>query len=819
MIGGNQMIMLGTFLVAFSLLFFEVFSTIVMSFVLGSGYIYFVIGIALLGLSAAASVMSVMELKLNERHRALALYWACVLLAALLVVNLILFVQFKQQINFGVEIAAREGGISGIVRKILSGQLWVAVWIGAAMSVPYFLFGAIITLIFKSSPSQLFHKIYFADLVGAALGCVTAIVSLEWGGYALTAIIPSMLAMLAGAAYLCRYVRPRVTLFTTLIALLPLALLTPSSVSTIEPAPQLNTLARDYDMKQEVTELWHGWNSYSRVGALRTVDALGNTQHIMALGNGEGHAHFQPYIPEGYGDWKQKLALLGSALGAPKSALILFAGTGSDMLALDFYTKQQTSITGVELNHTMIRGALKLTDFNLEAFYGRPNIRMVVSEAREFLEQEKSKYESILLSWSGATVAYYSGSIGHTTQFVYTREAFEAMLDHLTPDGFIIVWNTNKVNSLATFRSIMEKRGGLSAHKSAIVLFEPGIESSNWNRYWDENPLIFKPSGFTGEEIRKVAAMGKQMGMEVAYAPDVGAHSEFQPYERILKSADLSTALRELNLESGLRFSVVTDDRPFSLDLFNTERYLRVDFWSQLWKSANLKPYENYRVQQTMFVFVILVTAIVLILGPVVIRGGPPRNRVTLEHFLFFSVLGAGFMLVEIGLIHKMGLLLGNPAYSIAIVLAGLIFFTGIGSLSSRAIFERGIGFRSCVLFVVSYLAGFILLSDAIVSIALSWPLGWRIALALGIISPLGFAMGQFFPQGLVKASKNGSAYLPWAWAINGATSTIAAGIAPLLAQALGFRTLLVSGAAIYLIILMLPTYRLRTVGIDTGTS
>jgi hypothetical protein len=814
LIGGNQTILLGTFLVAFSLLFFEVFSTIVMSFVLGAGYIYFIIGIALLGLSAAASMMSVIAPKLNDRRRALALYWACILLAILLVINLILVVQFKQEINFGIELAAREGGIKGIVRKLLSAHLWVAVWIGAQISIPYFLFGAIISLIFKTSPSLLFHKLYFADLVGAALGCVMAIVSLEWGGYALTAVIPSILAMLAGAVYLYRYVRPRVTLLATLFALSPLALLAPSLVTTIEPEPQLNNLARDYEMKQQVTELWHSWNSYSRVSALRTTDAFGRTQHIMALGNGEGHADFRPYLPEGYPDLKHRLSLLGSTLGAPKTALILFAGTGSDMLALDFYTKQQTSITGVELNHTMIRGALGLADFNLRAFYGQPNIRMVVSEAREFLEQDERSYDLIMLSWSGATTAYYSGAIAHTTQFVYTREAFEAMLDRLSSDGFIIVYNTNKVNSLATFRSIMEERGGHSAHKSAIVLFEPGTEGANWNRYWDENPLIFKPSGFSSEEIRQFAAVGRQLGMQVAYAPDVGAHPEFKPYDRVLKEADLSAALRGLNQESGLRFSVVTDDRPYSMDLFNTERYLRIDFWNQLWNRAVLKPYENYRVQQMMFVIVILVSAIVLILGPVFVRGGPLRNRVTLEHFLFFSVLGTGFMLVEIGLIHKMGLLLSNPAFSIAIVLAGLIFFTGIGSLSSKATFERGLGFQSCVLFVVCYLTGFILLSDSILPIALSWPLGWRIALALGIISPLGFALGHLFPQGLVQANRDGNAYLPWAWAINGAMSTIAAGIAPLLAQAFGFQTLLLAGAAIFLIVLMLPTYRQRTVGI-----
>jgi len=807
------MLMLGTFLIAFSLLFFEVFSTIVMSFVLGSGYIYFVIGVAMLGLSAAASMMSVLETKLDDRRRALALYWGCALLAALLIVNLVLFVQFKHQINLGVEEAARSGGLSGIVRKILSGQLWVALWIGMSMSVPYFLFGAIITLIFKTSPPRLFHKIYFADLVGAALGCVAAIAALEWGGYALTAVIPSVLAMLAGAAYLGRHAGHGAIFAAVLAALSPLAFLHPSAVSMIEPRPQLNSLARDYDMTRQVTELWHGWNSFSRVGALRSVAQDGTTEHVMALGNGEGHANLQPYRPEGYGDWEQKLALIGTALGAPESALIVFAGTGSDMLALDWYSDRKTRITGVELNHTMIRGALGLPEFALRDFYDRPNVRMVVSEAREFLEQDKSKYDAILLSWSGATVAYYSGSIGHTTQFVYTREAFEAMIHHLTPDGYIVVWNTNKVNSLATFRSIMDEKGMPGVRNAAIVLFEPGSEDSRWTRHWDSNPLIFKPGGFTDDEVRRIAAAAGRIGMQFAYAPGTGAHPDYAPYQRVLTSQDLPATLRDLNRETGLRFSVVTDDRPFSLDLFSTGRYLDGEFWSQVWQKAYLRPYEKYRAQQSMFVVALLVGAIVLILGPLAVKGGPPRGRAALENFVFFSVVGTGFMLVEIGMVHKMGLLLGNPAFSIAIVLAGLILFTGLGSLVSRAAFASGLGFRSCVLFIVAYLVGFILLSDAIVRIALGWALEWRALLALAILAPMGLAMGQMFPQAMVKASADSLAFLPWGWAINGAMGTIAAGLAPLVAQAFGFRSLLLAGAVVYSCILLLPSYRRITSG------
>jgi spermidine synthase len=753
--------------------------------------------------------MTVVRLQMDDRIRALTLYWACVLLALLLALDLVLFVQFKNAINNGIEAAARAGGSDGIVSETLYEQMWAPIWIGVAMSVPYFLFGVIITLIFKTSPAGMFHSLYFADLVGASLGCVLAIASLEWGGYAFTALLPCVVALLAGSAYLRGHVTPRAAIAATVLALSPMLLLLPQARSMIEPAPQLNMLARDFRMEQRVSELWHGWNSYSRVGALRAIDEQGKVGDVMALGNGEGHAHLVAYKEEGYGDWKQNMAVLGMALGAPKTALVLFAGTGSDMLALDYYAGGKTSITGVELNHTMIRGALELKEYNLDAFYRRPTIRMAVSEAREFLEQDKARYDVILLSWSGATVAYYSGSIGHTTQFVYTREAFEALLDHLEPNGFIVVGNTNKVNSLATFRSIMEERGRHDAGNSALILYVPGAEGSRWDRYWDENPLIFKPSGLSAEEVRRFAEAGREIGMEVAYDPN-GARPEFEPYGRMMNAPDLHEALRDLNRQNDLRFSIVTDDRPFSLDLFRFERYLEAGFWSQMWDRTGLKSREAYRVQQTLFVLATVAGALVLLLGPLLIRSGPPRSRMTLQHLVYFSVLGGGFMLIEIALVHKMGLLLGNPAFAIAVVLAGIILSTGVGSLFSKAAFDRGATFQSCVLFIAAYAVGFVILSGTIVPFALGWPLGWRIVLTLAIIAPLGFVMGQLFPQGLVEVSRHDNSYLPWAWAINGTIGTIAAGFAPLLAQALGFRALLLAGAAIYLSVLLLPNYARR---------
>ena len=53
-----------------------------------------------------------------------------------------------------------------------------------------------------------------------------------------------------------------------------------------------------------------------------------------------------------------------------------------------------------------------------------------------------------------------------------------------------------------------------------------------------------------------------------------------------------------------------------------------------------------------------------------------------------------------------------------------------------------------------------------------------RIALAIGIIFPIGLCMGVAFPIGMKLATKATPALTPWLWGVNGATSVCASVLA-----------------------------------------
>jgi len=53
-----------------------------------------------------------------------------------------------------------------------------------------------------------------------------------------------------------------------------------------------------------------------------------------------------------------------------------------------------------------------------------------------------------------------------------------------------------------------------------------------------------------------------------------------------------------------------------------------------------------------------------------------------------------------------------------------------------------------------------------------------RIAVAIGIVFPIGLCMGMAFPLGMKVAAKAKPALTPWLWGVNGATSVCASVLA-----------------------------------------
>ncbi|MDH3748920.1 MAG: hypothetical protein OER97_12030 [Gammaproteobacteria bacterium] len=797
---------LGTFLIAFSLLSFELTTVRTINFTVGPSYIFTAIALALLGLSAAGSLVSLIDLKSIKTSRDKIFWFGCVGIAALLIFSNFLTVDVKQTLNSTIEAAGRANGFTGAVGAFFFSGLFASILIGLALSLPYFLFGCLFSYLFATSARDTYGTFYAADLIGAAFGSIVAIVFMEITNYAVSVTAPAIVALLAAAAFAASW-NYRWTV-AGLVGAVSLAVLASTNwyADHIEPAADPHFQVRDYGYKRNITEVWHDWNSFTRVGAVRDIDNP-DAPIIMSLGNGEGMAWLIPHVT----DRAQPLrhsptvpAMLGGE--PPSNALVMFAGVGADLMSLS--ENGAGHVTGVELNRTLVDGALAMPEFGLSRVLADTSVALEVSEGRVFLERDESRYDLILLSWSGATAAYYAGLLGGTTQYLFTSEGLASILDHLTPTGHAVILQANKVKMLAALRGYSSARGIANPERTAIILFKHTDPSRFWDRPWDNNPLLIKPSGWSVDDVRMIARNAARDGFEVAYAPGLGAHVDFEAYGRVIEAADVDAELAALGAETGQRFKVATDDRPFIFDLFDNGRYLDAEFWRIPTADTELKAHEIAHLIRVVFIAIVIVTAIILIVAPLLLKRGPTLNKRAFSHLGYFFCLGAGFIIIEIGLIQKASILFDTPSITIAVVLASLILFSGLGSLMSNRNFHRGLMFRTTALAICIYALALYFTLDWLTHSIIAWPLFAKGVVVAGLIAPGALLMGHLFPQGLVLAVVEDNKLVPWAWGINGAMSTIGAGVAPLAAQVWGSSALFLGGAALYGALLMLPTTR-----------
>jgi hypothetical protein len=174
-------------------------------------------------------------------------------------------------------------------------------------------------------------------------------------------------------------------------------------------------------------------------------------------------------------------------------------------------------------------------------------------------------------------------------------------------------------------------------------------------------------------------------------------------------------------------------------------------------------------------------------------RTGRTGRNTRAPPMVYFAALGLGFLLVEVALVQRFVLFLDHPARSFAVVVFGLLAFSGLGSMLSARIPWRG-GLAALVATVALYP---VVLSNVLPG-SLGWDLGVRIGITLLVLAPLGFLMGIGFPRGLASLGTARPSWLPLAWGVNGFMSVVSAILAPMIALSWGFEVVFACAALAY---------------------
>jgi hypothetical protein len=132
----------------------------------------------------------------------------------------------------------------------------------------------------------------------------------------------------------------------------------------------------------------------------------------------------------------------------------------------------------------------------------------------------------------------------------------------------------------------------------------------------------------------------------------------------------------------------------------------------------------------------------------------------------YFLLIGFAFLFIEIAFIHRFSLFLGHPLAALAVTLAGFLVSAGPGSGVSKRVAARWP--QSAILLtvaaIVSLGAVYAMVLPPLFAGLMGLSLTAKIAVAVGLLAPLGFAMGLPFPLGLGLVSNSAPGLVPELW-------------------------------------------------------
>lgn len=615
----------------------------------------------------------------------------------------------------------------------------------------------------------------------AAVGIVAAALALLGARRALAAALTSVLAGLVLFALPASWLEPRVNPFKGLSKTLlvegsrvlaqrssPLGLLhvVDPGVIPLRHVPGLSLAAMQEPVAQ--LALFSDGDALSAISTRPDHDALAYLGHTTS-------------------------ALPYALLRAPE-VLVLGLGGGGDVLQA--LTLGAARVEAVELDPevvALLRGELAAASGNLLA---DARVSVVVGDARNHLRTSARSYDLIVLPLLDSATGAGAGVLAAADSFLYTIEALRDTHARLRPGGFLVVtrWESqpprDSLKLVATATAALRAEG-ITAPGTQLALI----------RSWQTSTLLLKRGALTSEEIARIAAFCDELSFDLSHLP--GLREADANRFHVIEPPWLDRGARALLDGAGEDFSArykfdvapATDDRPFFHDFFAWRSL------PELWRlrgSGSAALLDSGYLVLAASLAQALPLALALVLLPLLAlrTQGPASSR--WRPAVHFLCLGLAFLFVEIALLSRFTLLIGQPLLAATVVLAALLLFAGIGSACAARV-QR---WRHAALVAPLAAAALVVVGDALLpaltQAAAAWTVTGRVLVSVAVLAPLAFAMGLPFPLGLSRLAATTPALVPWAWGINGVASVLSALLALLLAIEFGYAVVLWCAAALY---------------------
>jgi spermidine synthase len=765
--------------VSATLLMTELALTRIFSVIMYYHFAFLAISIALFGLSASGVYAYLRRTALDRRPTASLLATRALVYAAATVVSAFVLVRLRVGLSYSPE----------------NLRLMLAIYAVAAL--PFFTGGLVITLAI-SRLSRRVNAVYAADLTGAAAGCLALIPLLNVLGAPGVVITAAALACVAAVLFAPAPERRQVALLGVLLVACPIA----GQLSGLATFDVTDTKGHRGDRI-----LFSKWNSFSRIGVYERehgdwslsgeykgplpesrfmdIDSAASTP-ILRLAPDWSNVQYLRY----------ELTALPYQLQAPGfRGLVIGPGGGRDLVSALVFGASR--VDGVEINPIIATDVMReqFRDYS-GGIYTDPRVRIFVEDGRSYVRRTPERYDVIQASLVDTWAATAAGAYTLTENTLYTVEAFDDYLDHLTDEGMLSItrWVFDGLRLVSLAQEACARRGWDAAPRLAIVQHDRVAT------------FLLKRSPFSAAEIDTLRATADRLKFRVLYAPPVNgvAHeavpdlpddtavegTEVADYGRLIRAADRESFYRAYRRD----IRPTTDDRPFFFHTTKLADQFEVAFGRTMLFGNGLSA-----LMTLMGISVGCVGLFVLM--PLALSNGA-RVRGWLPWLVYFSALGAGFMLIEVSLLQRFVLLLGHPVYSLTVTLFSLLLGTGLGSAFSRGIEDRftvRTALAAIALIVVMGIAASAVL-DPVINWAIPLARPLRLGIAAALLLPVGVVLGVPMPAGLRLLRERAPEMLTWAWGMNGALSVLGATLGIFIAMNWGFRTTLVCASMTYAI-------------------
>jgi len=799
---GRRSLYAAVFLISVASLALQVLQMRMFAFVAWHHLAFLVISIAILGFGAAGAFLSsVRRLRQADAHRSIAIASLLFAVTAYAGPWLLSTEAFRATDIFGRMDA------SDVLRM---GGYYVV------FALPYFFAGYVISLALMREAKHV-DRLYFVNLVGSGAGCFLLFATLEPLGALRSVAVLTVLVALIGV------VVPAGTVLRSIsgvVVLLCLAI----SVNLDVPIVQ-NVVARFAlkvaDSKLMATYQRYGMKHlYTRWTPLARIDIEDDptVKGAMLLQDGDAPG----YVPgKDYEIPDSEIHGISYLLTEKPKVLIIGIGGGFDIKwAVD---RDASEITAVEIN----AGTLDLYRNELTKITGniteRENLSLHVAEGRHFVRASHEKYDLIQMSGVDTYTALASGGYVMSESYLYTEEAFNDYLDHLTDDGFFTIIRfafpapreTLRVMTIAC--KVLADRGAKEPWRHVAVI-RGG--KSNGEDATSLGAILVKKSPFEDAELDKLATWADKYGHEKLYLPGRISGEHLNPFEDFAKHVQDGTTA-EFFASYPYNVKPVTDDRPF---FFNQHRLGSVWTWIKeilggtadrqipkqvpwvaLLPDFQKRPMGLMLLVATLVQLTVLIA--VLIFGPLVfLRRETVGRRDFVVPMGYFACLGFAYILLMISAMQRFGLILGHPTYAISVTMATFLIGSGVGSFFAGR-FARELAPKVVTVVagsLVVYSALLALLLPGIASVLLTQAFLVRVFATIAVLAPMAFVMGFCFPTGIRVLASDRQAWVPWAYGVNGAASVLGSVLAVCLAMTLGFSNVQWVAAGLYVIAALL---------------